>query len=98
MIFEIVAYNDEGITSETIYATIAIDNSVAGDDENGATEPDDGVADDTTEPDDEVTDDPTIDSGIGSITGIDSFATNLVNNILALIAKVLSLLFGGVMA
>ena len=98
MILEIIAHNEEGITSEAIYAQIAIEDVATGDGENDATEPDDDVIDDTTEPDDEITDDTIIDSGIGGLTGIDSFAANLVNNIFALIAKILSLLFGGVMA
>lgn len=87
MTFEIIARNEDGITSEAIYATIAIEADTTGD-----------SGDDTTEPDDEITDDTIIDSGIGSITGIDSFAANLVNNIFALIAKIISLIFGGVMA
>lgn len=87
MTFEIIARNEDGITSEAIYATIAIEADTTGDSGN-----------DTTEPDDEITDDTIIDSGIGSITGIDSFAANLVKNIFALIAKVISLIFGGVMA
>ena len=98
MTFEIIAHNEEGIMSEAIYAQINIEDVATGDGENDATEPDDDVIDDTTEPDDEITDDTIIDSGIGGLTGIDSFAANLVNNIFALIAKILSLLFGGVMA
>ena len=85
MTFEIIARNEDGITSEAVYATIAIEDDVADDGENDATEPDDGTSDDTT-----------VDSGSG--IGDVSFATNLVTKILALIMKVFELLLGGVMA
>ena len=85
MTFEIIARDEDGFTSEAVYATIAIENDVADDGENDATEPDDGTSDDTT-----------VDSGSG--LGDISFATNLVTKILALIMKVFELLLGGVIA
>ena len=85
MTFEIIARDEDGFTSEAVYATIAIENNVADDGENDATEPDDGTSDDTT-----------VDSGSG--LGDISFATNLVTKILALIMKVFELLLGGVIA
>ena len=85
MTFEIIARDEDGFTSEAVYATIAIENNVADDGDNDATEPDDGTSDDTT-----------VDSGSG--LGDVSFATNLVTKILALIMKVFELLLGGVIA
>lgn len=81
--FDIVAHNDEGIMSETVYATTTVEENITGD-----------GAGDTTEPDDDVS----ADTGFDSIIVDSSFATNLVNKILALIMEMFELLLGGVIA
>lgn len=87
MTFEIIARDENGIMSEAVYASTAIENETTGDSGNDATEPDDEVSDDTT-----------VDSGLGDIIDVGSFVTNIINGIFEILEKVFGLFLGGVTA
>ena len=84
MTFEIIARDENGFTSESIYATADIDNNTD-DNDNEATEPDGDESDDTTD-----------DSGNNNVvTGPESFVTTLLNGIFNIIRKLLGAILGG---
>ncbi len=83
MSFEIIARDENGFTSESVYATI----NVEGDKEDGD--------DDSTTPDDGESDDTNGDSGNNVVIGPESFVTTLLNGIFNIIKKFLGLILGG---
>ncbi len=82
--YEIVARDESGNTSETVYATTYV-QGIEGDED--PVEPDDGIVDDGE-------DDTTGDVGSDNLTP-DSFVKNLLNGIFNILGKLFGLLLGG---